>query len=195
MTQSTLPVPPSEHEGDHPGGIGWLLLVYRVPSEPTRLRATVWRRLKGLGAVYLQTSVAALPATATAERALRKLRHDIVDMSGTAVLLQCHALVGEQDIVTAFQSARDDEYEEIVDRCRDFLAQVEKEHVAEHFTYAELEENDVDLAKLKSWYEKVLARDAFGAGGREAARSALVDCEHALEGYAAAVYARETDAH
>jgi len=36
------------------GGDRWLLLVYRVPSEPTRLRAAVWRRLKSLGAVYLQ---------------------------------------------------------------------------------------------------------------------------------------------
>ncbi|WP_279580643.1 hypothetical protein [Fodinicola feengrottensis] len=34
---------------------GWLLLVYKVPSEPTRLRATVWRRLKGMGAIYLQS--------------------------------------------------------------------------------------------------------------------------------------------
>ncbi len=30
-------------------------------AEPTRLRSTVWRRLKALGAVYLQNSVAALP--------------------------------------------------------------------------------------------------------------------------------------
>jgi len=30
---------------------GWLLLVYRVPSEPTTLRAAVWRRLTSLGAI------------------------------------------------------------------------------------------------------------------------------------------------
>ena len=70
-----------------PRGDGWLLLVYRVPSEPTRLRSTVWRRLKSLGAIYLQNSAAALPASVTAERALRKLRSEILDMSGTAVLL------------------------------------------------------------------------------------------------------------
>src|SRR5262249_57473118 len=39
----------------------WLLLIYRVPSEPSRLRATVWRRIKSLGAIYLQNSAAALP--------------------------------------------------------------------------------------------------------------------------------------
>src|SRR4051794_41920843 len=72
----------------------WLLLVYRIPAEPTRLRATVWRRLKSLGAVYLQSSAAALPARDGAERALRKLRREILDMDGSAVLLSCSAVAG-----------------------------------------------------------------------------------------------------
>src|SRR4030081_2949585 len=87
-------------------GAGWLLLIYRVPPEPTRLRSTVWRRIKSLGAIYLQNSVAALPASATTERALRKLRREIIDMSGTAVLLSCSVLAGESDVHKAFQAAR-----------------------------------------------------------------------------------------
>ena len=176
-------------------GQAWLLLVYRVPSEPTRLRAGVWRRLKGLGAVYLQNSVAAMPATPAAERAFRKLRHDIVEMSGSALLLEATALVGEAEILACFQAARDDEYEEITDRCRDFLAQVAKEHVAEHFTFAELEENEVDLAKLQSWFAKVAERDVFGAPARAATEAALTDCGRALEEYAGRVYREEADAH
>jgi hypothetical protein len=196
-----LPVPPEDDPSlhhrspDDPAPHAWLLLIYRVPSEPTRLRATVWRRLKGLGAVYLQNSAAALPASPAAERALRRLRHDIEGMAGTAVLLESHALVGDPEIVASFQAARNDEYEEIVDRCRDFLVQVAKEHVAEHFTYAELEENEVDLAKLKSWLVKVQDRDAFTAPGREPAVEALAECERALDNYATEVYAREAEAH
>lgn len=173
----------------------WLVLVYRVPSEPTRLRATVWRRLRTLGAVYLQNSVTALPASPAAERSLRKLRHEIMEMGGTAVLLSSRALVGGGDVRGAFQAARDDEYDEIVDRCRDFLAQVEKEHVAAHFTFAELEENEVDLVKLENWFAKVRDRDVFGAPGRAAAERALAECAQALEGYAARVYEAESDAH
>jgi len=169
--------------------------VYRVPSEPTRLRATVWRRLKSLGAIYLQNSAAALPATAASERALRKLRHEIIEMAGTAVLLRCDALAGEDEVVAAFQAARDDEYEEIVDKARDFIVQVEKEHVADHFTFAELEENEVDLVKLQNWLAKVQARDAFHAPGRKAAEEALAECETSLENYASQVYARDADAH
>jgi hypothetical protein len=174
---------------------GWLLLIYRIPSEPTRLRATVWRRLRSLGAVYVQNSVAALPDGQAGERALRKLRHEILEMSGTAVLMRCQALLGENDIMATFQAARDDEYEEIVDRGRDFLAQVEKEHVAEHFSFAELEENEVDLVKLQNWFEKVRSRDVFGAPGRKAAERALAECAAALEGYATKVYETEADAH
>jgi hypothetical protein len=187
-----------EHDGPAGGvgrehGGGWLLLVYRVPSEPTRLRSTVWRRLKSLGAIYLQNSAAALPASVAAERALRKLRSEILDMSGTAALLSCTVLAGEQEVRAAFQAARDDEYEEIVDKCQDFLGQVKKEYIENHFTYAELEENEVDLVKLKNWLDRVRQRDVFGASGRKAAEKWLVDCEQSLEAYAARVYAEEAE--
>jgi DNA-binding transcriptional regulator PaaX len=172
---------------------GWLLLIYRVPSEPSRLRATVWRRIKTLGAIYLQSSAAALPASVAAERALRKLRSEILDMSGTAVLLSCSVLAGDREILAAFQAARDDEYEEIVDKCHDFLAGLRKEYDESHFSFAELEENEVDLVKLRTWLDRVQQRDAFGARGREAAVSSLAECEEQLEAYAARVYAEEAE--
>src|SRR5215831_11235640 len=171
----------------------WLLLVYRVPSEPTRLRAAVWRRLKSLGAIYLQNSAAALPASAQSERALRRLRREILEMAGTAALLSCKVLAGEQDIIAAFQAARDDEYEEITDKCQDFLEQVRKEYAADHFTFAELEENEVDLVKLRNWLARVRERDVFGADGRQAAEKAIGECEQSLEAYAARVYAEEAE--
>lgn len=181
---------PESHTSAEPP-TGWLLLIYRIPSEPTRLRAGVWRRLKGLGAIYLQNSAAALPVSPAAERALRKLRHEITEMSGTAVLMSCQTLAGEDEVRTAFQAARDDEYEEIVDKCQDFMGQLDKEYRAEHFTYAELEENEEDLVKLRNWLAKVSDRDVFGAPGRAATVEALARCERALEEYAARVFAEE----
>jgi len=174
-------------------GTRWLVLIYRVPPEPTRLRSAVWRRIKSLGAIYLQNSAAALPSSATAERALRRLRREILDMNGTAVLLSCDVLAGESDVLGAFRAARNDEYEEIVDRCEDFLAQVKKEYAANHFTYAELEENEVDLIKLRGWLARVRERDVFGADGRDAAEQAIRQCERSLEDYAARVYAEEAE--
>ncbi len=182
-------------DGDSAPGEGWLLLVYRVPSEPSRLRSAVWRRLKSLGAIYLQNSAAALPAGPSAERALRKLRSQILDMDGTAVLLSCAVLAGESEVRAAFEAARNDEYEEVVDRCEDFLAQVKKEHVANHFTFAELEENEVDLEKLRNWFARIRQRDAFVASGRPAAEKALDTCQQALDEYAARVYAADEEGH
>lgn len=167
---------------------GWLVLVYRVPGEPTRLRSTVWRRLRSMGAVYLQNSVAAMPAGRASEHALRKLRREILDMEGTALLLSADALAGNAEIRGLFERARDAEYEEVLDKCADFHAGLEKEYAASHFTYGELEENEVELVKLRSWMEKIRARDAFDAPLREKTEAALVACAEALEAYAARVF-------
>jgi DNA-binding transcriptional regulator PaaX len=185
MTDVTAP--------DAPPAQDWLLLVYRVPSEPSRLRATVWRRIKSLGAIYLQSSAAALPASVQSERALRKLRSEILDMSGSAVLLRCSVLAGEAEVRAAFQAARDDEYEEIVDKCHDFLAGLRKEYDEKHFSYAELEENEVDLVKLRTWLDRVRERDMFGAAGLQTAVSSLAECDEQLEAYASRVYAEEAE--
>lgn len=171
----------------------WLLLVYRVPTEPTRLRAAVWRRVKALGAVYLQNSVVVLPASAGHERALRALREEIVAMGGSAQVLSAAALAGEADVVAALNTARDEEYAEVVGRCRDFLLEIDTETARGKFTYAELEEEDEDLGKLTAWLAKIEARDSLGASGRQAARDALGECTRALEGFAERVYQAETD--
>lgn len=174
-------------------GAPWLVLVYRVPSEPTRLRAAVWRRLKALGAIYLQNSVAAMPSTVGGARAFRALRNEIVEeMGGTALLLASEALVGEADIVASFNAARDEEYQEIVDRCQAFLDRIEKETAEKRFTYVELEENDEDLTKLRRWFDKVRGRDVLGSDGARHAEDALTECTQALNGFADRVYEVDT---
>ncbi len=169
----------------------WLLLAYRIPREPTRLRATVWRRIKALGAIYLHNSVAALPNSPSHERALRALRREIVELGGSAQLMRSELLAGTSDLVGLYNTTRDEEYTEIIDKCQDFLAEIEKEISAKHFTYAELEENDEDLKKLNSWFDKVTARDTLGAGRHDEAAAALDKCATALDGFAHHVYLTE----
>lgn len=172
---------------------GWLLLVYRVPSEPSRLRAQVWRQVRRLGAIYLQNAVVALPDDPLAERSLRRLQEEIAtEMGGSAQVFRSAALAGEDDVVAAFNAARDEEYTEIVSRCQGFLAEIVRETVARHFTYAELEENEEDLVKLRGWFDKVKARDRFAAHGAETAEQCLSECGAALEEFAAHVYTRDS---
>jgi hypothetical protein len=171
------------------------VLVYRIRSEPTRLRAAVWRRLKTLGAIYLQAGTAAMPYDAASERALRRLHMEILNMSGTSILFRCQALSGETEAIDAFNTARSDEYDEIIHKCQGFLRQIEQEHIAEHFSFAELEENEVDLVKLQKWLSKIRVRDTFGAPGRQRAEQLLAECAAALEHYADRVYTLDADAN
>lgn len=173
------------------GDLRWLMLVYKVPVEPARIRAMVWRRLKGLGAIYLQDGIAALPATASVERALRALQSEITSLGGVGYVVGHEVLAGQSEITAAYNAARDEEYTEILSRCADFEAEIERELVERHLTYAELEENDEDLSKLKSWLAKVQTRDVLGAGNGAKAVEAVARCEVALEAFAQAVYESE----
>jgi hypothetical protein len=67
----------------------------------------------------------------------------------------------EDKVVGRFKADRDEAYVEFIDKCADFEAEIAKEAAAEHFTYAELEENDVDLRKLQGWLEKIRKLDFY----------------------------------
>jgi hypothetical protein len=58
----------------------WLLLTYKIPPEPSKKRVAIWRRLKGMGAVYLQSGVCLLPKTDDHVRRLKMLENDITNM-------------------------------------------------------------------------------------------------------------------
>ena len=75
----------------------WLLLTYKVPPEPASKRIALWRRLKGMGAVYLQNGVCLLPKTDDHVRRLKMLENDIGEMGGDAVLLETVALDRAQE--------------------------------------------------------------------------------------------------
>jgi len=167
----------------------WLVLVYKVPAEPTRYRAAIWRTLKAAGAIYLQNGVAALPATAVNERVLRGVAHEVSTMEGTAYLVRGRMLGDEAGITAAFSEARDAEYREVLGRCADFHTELATERAAANVTFAELEENEEDLAKLEAWLGKIRARDQLGASLRAEAEQALVACREDLEVFAASVYA------
>jgi len=168
----------------------WLLLTYKVPPEPAKKRVALWRRLKGMGAVYLQNGVCLLPKTDDHTRRLKMFENDILEMGGASVILETVALDQAQGnkVVARFKADRDEEYKEFLDKCKDFEAEIAKETAANHFTYAELEENDVDLKKLYSWLEKIRKLDFYGANLAGDAQQRLQTCEALLEAYAQRVF-------
>ncbi len=170
--------------------INWLLMTYKVPAEPAAKRIAIWRRLKGMGAIYLQNGVCVLPKTDDHVRRLKMVENDIMKAEGECVILETMALdtAQEEKVVKRFKAERDDAYEEFIDKCDDFEAEVAKEIAAGHYSYAELEENDVDLKKLQGWIEKIAKLDFYGAARAEEARARLKGCEAILDDYAHRVF-------
>ena len=166
----------------------WFVIVYKLPSQPTRYRASVWRKLRAAGAVYLQNGVAALPADPGSERVMRGVAQEVRESEGTAHLVRGPLVGDEATLVAAFNAARDEEYREVLDRCRDFHAELEREQAEGKFTFAELEENEDDLAKLEAWFGKIRGRDRFGAPLASEAEQAISGCQQELATFAASVY-------
>ncbi|MGZ2442190.1 Chromate resistance protein ChrB [Sinorhizobium medicae] len=171
----------------------WLLLTYKVPPEPAAKRVALWRRLKGMGAVYLQNGVCLLPKTDDHVRGLKMIENGVSEMAGESVILETVALDRHQEekVISRFKADRDEAYREFIDKCGDFEAEIAKERAADHFTYAELEENDVDLKKLQGWFEKIRKLDFYGAALAAEAGERLHACEALLDAYAQQVF----DAH
>ena len=171
---------------EHP----WLLLTYKVPPEPASKRIALWRRLKSMGAVYLQNGVCLLPRTDDHARRMKILENEIAEMGGDAVILETAAFDRAQrdKVVARFKADRDDAYREFIDKCDDFETDIAKETTAQHFTYNELEENDVELKKLQGWLEKIRKLDFYGGGLAAEAAERLKGCESLLDAYAQRVF-------
>ena len=142
---------------EQPQETSWVLLVYKIPREPTSSRATVWRKLKRLGALLLHDAVWVLPATPWTREQFQWLAVEIGELEGEAYLWESHLLLnGQSDALEQqFQARVGAAYQEILD---------------------ELEQDDVDLVALSRRYQQVRAQDYFhsarGAHVRERLMSA-----------------------
>ena len=170
--------------------IEWLLLSYKTPSEPSSKRVSIWRKIKGAGAVYIQNGVCLLPKSEEHQRQFKILQNEILGIGGEALLLETKGLdkKEEEHIIHRFNEERNDQYEEFIDKCNDYFKEIHKETENRHFTYAELEENDEDLRKQKNWLEKIKKLDFFGAPLLSEAEKQLLACEQLLEEFAQNVF-------
>ena len=170
-----------------------MVLIYRVPSEPSRARVAVWRDLKRLGALYLQQAVCIVPARPHLSTELERVRDKITELGGSWTFFQVDQMpLGQDDvIVSRFKDLASAEYAEIVEECETkFVKEIEFERFRENFTFEEAEEIRQDLEKIKRWLAKVEARDWFDGPGGQDARAWLDKCELLLEAFEEDVYAR-----
>ena len=165
----------------------WLVLAYRLPAA-SPLKAAMRRKLTGIGAVYPVNAVAVLPASPAAERALRRMRKMIAEAGGSAELLRAEVIEGAPSLTAAFNTARNQEYGEIIAGSADFVARLEAMTAAGRFGHRDLGDMDARLKRLSMRTGTIEAHDAFGADNAGAALSALSGCRAALDDFARRVY-------
>lgn len=171
----------------------WLLLIYTLPSQPTRKRASVWRELKRLGALYLRDGVALLPRVGGLERGLQEIVARIEEFEGEADLIVSPRFTDERSRTLAqrFRDEREAEYREVYHACVRFLRDVLHEVDADEFGFPDVDNLESELARLRKWRTQVTARDYFGAEGADRVADILEKCERAFERFVADAADRE----
>lgn len=139
------------------------------------LRVQVWRKLRSLGAQYLQQSVCLLPARTEVVRDVRRLVDRVHRQGGSARVLRMAFTdpAEEQTVITEMNAARDAEYAEVLDRLPELRQELADEQARGNLTYAEVEESEADLERFRTWLAKIAVRDYFVAPGGHAARNAV----------------------
>jgi len=177
-----------------PGPKRFMVLVYRMLAKPTAGRVAVWRLLKKAGAIYLQQSVCIFPDYAPIRDELAQILKRIESAGGEYHLLPLRqpAPAERQKLVAQFQQQTSKHYEEIIENCEvNFTKEIEFEIFRKNFTYEEAEEIRAEFEKIDQWYERVRARDWFGAGNRTQAHEWVRKCRKMLEAFEEQVYTRQ----
>jgi hypothetical protein len=145
----------------------WVLLVYKLPREPSRHRVAVWRKLKDLGALYLQDGVVALPKDAVTREQLEWLQLRVKESGGEATLWEAvpNTVAEERDLIARFRASREAAFGAIV-AAADLLCR----KAAFGLAGTELRE---ELRKLEREFRAERRRDYFRSSRRGEAADAL----------------------
>lgn len=163
----------------------WILLIYSLPSQPSRKRAYVWRELKKLGAIYLRDGVALLPRTQESEGRLAEVAERIAAYDGSAELVLAPRFLNEDParFVERFQADRTDEYRELYHECVHFMRDVLEEVDAKDFGFPDVDKLESELGRLHRWKEQIAERDYFRAPGVDRVDEILGKCDHAFDAF------------
>jgi len=152
----------------------WLLLIHQLPSKPAYFRVKIWRRLQGIGAVAVKSTVYALPANAETQEDFEWLLKEIVEGGGEAMVCEARLVDGLSDdqVRALFDAARDEDYAAIAGEVRALSKRLKKTATSE-----EREEERSQVGRLRKQLADIVALDFFGATGRLSAESLLAEIE------------------
>ena len=140
----------------------WVLLVYRLPREPSRPRIAVWRKLERLGVARLGDGLVALPADARTREHVDWIAEEITEAGGTATIWISvpGSVAQEREIAAAMQAARAAEYQAIIAQTVAAAGSAERDRTRL-------------LRSLRAELRRVGRRDYFPPAERDRARFAV----------------------
>lgn len=133
----------------------------------------------------------AAPATDPYRQALRRASELATEGQGTVAVfdVQPHDHAARALVEDAFRAARVDEWREFLADCGKFTDEIAHEIAKNKFTFAELEEEEHSLDRLRRWYRDLKKRDALALPDARTAATNLFSCEQTLDQFAEQVYA------
>ncbi len=170
--------------------VAWIVLIVRVPSEPSRHRVAVWRELRRVGAVQLGQGSWALPEAPAFDGFVDKMVALVGEHEGEVLALAAAAIDESTAarIRTLYDDARRAEWAEFVSECGKCLAELDKEIRHEKFTLAELDEEEQNVERLRRWHRELRSRDVFVSVDVDRIQSELATCAASLERFTHLVY-------
>jgi hypothetical protein len=173
--------------------MGWRVLTYRFSGDQSRHRVAVWRELRRVGAVALQSATWAVPTGDRFDEGLERAVQ-LVKRSGGQAL--CFEVSAAEDVVATvealYTAEREAEWSEFCSECDKAEAELHREVDKEKSTLAELDEEEQNVDRLRRWYRELRAKDLFGAPSAGHGERRLKEVSELLEDFAERVYeARE----
>ncbi|WP_461036909.1 Chromate resistance protein ChrB [Streptomyces mayteni] len=169
----------------------WVVLIVRLPAQPSRHRVAVWRELRRVGALSLGQGVWAAPEVAVFADGIERAVAMAERSGGEAVTLRAggRGPTDAERLRAMFTAARAEDWAEFVADCGKYLAELAKETRQAKFTLAELEEEEQSLERLRRWHRDLRLKDVFGSAGAVEAEERLAECARRFEEYGERVFA------
>ena len=162
-------------------GRRWLLFIHQLPSQPSNLRVTTWRRLQQLGAIPLKQAVYALPDTPDAREDFEWLKTEVKAAGGDASVYAADNVDASADdaLVEEFRRARQETYDELARDVEEALKRASSARRPKG-TRAPALRRLLDIFR-----ERVVAAekiDFFGSAGRDRVLTLLRQLEDRMTG-------------
>ena len=144
----------------------WVALSYHLPSDSSKSRVYVWRKLREAGAENLRPGIAILPRTPENTRKFRGLLQKIREFGGSGTLTELKFLeeAAEQEMVEQFAAQARSGYDRAIHRGLELLKKAPDTR---------------ELGRLEKELEKVRRQDYFHAGLTGELRTGLEELIHA----------------